>query len=326
MKTKNILIVCAFLSGAYLAFGCGHPSDKSKAAGEDTTNTDRLSIGEHFAPVNGITLHYYVAGSGPVCLVPSPGWGYPVGYLYESLKPFEKYFTMVYYDTRISGMSTGPDDPSKYTSTDFMNDMDSFRVYLNQPKVWLLGHSNGGSQVLYYGVHHNENLNGIIALDPMAGPDSLWMTEFTKILEKRRPVAPKIVDMFLGKGTTPYTIDEVMQMGMPLYFHDTSKVKLMPHTIDAKLSQKAQNYTVASHFASEVLFPELNKITVPVLVVVGDDDFCCPKATQADRVVKEISNSTEIVIKDAGHMPWIEQPQQFFSECEKWLQKQKPGG
>lgn len=321
MKAKLILFVCASPLLILSMLGCNQNSGEKSAANDTTEN--RLAIGEHFAPVNSINLHYYVAGSGPVCLVPSPGWGYPVGYLYESLKPFEKYFTMVYYDTRISGMSTGPDDPAKYTDTDFMNDMDSLRVYLNQPKVWLLGHSMGGYQVLYYGIHHSENLNGIIALDPAAGIDSLWMVEFTKILEKRRPIAPEIVDMFSGKDTTKYTIDEVMQKGIALYFHDTSKVKLMPHTIDVALSQKALEYTEASQFASDVLFPELHKINVPVLVVVGDDDFIAAKITQADRVVKNISNATEIVIKDAGHLPWIERPEQFFSECEKWLQQQK---
>jgi len=78
----------------------------------------------------------------------------------------------------------------------------------------------------------------------------------------------------------------------------------MTHNIDAKLSQKTQDYTFASHFASEVLFSELNKVTVPILVVVGNGDFCCPKTTQADRVVKEILNSTGIVIKNAGYLSW----------------------
>jgi len=34
-----------------------------------------LSTGEHFAVINGIKMHYYVSGKGPVCLVPTPGWG-----------------------------------------------------------------------------------------------------------------------------------------------------------------------------------------------------------------------------------------------------------
>ena len=210
----------------------------------------------------------------------------------------------------------------KYTNDDFMNDMDSLRVYLGQPKVWIMGHSDGGYQVFYYAVHHNDKLKGMIALDPRVGADSLYMAEFARNLEKRQPIAPKVVDMFLGKDTTRYMIGEIMKMGMPLYFHDTSKEKLMPHSIDTTLSQKAWDYTIASNFGNKNLFPELFKITVPVLVVVGDDDFICPKMSQADRIVKNIPASTEIVIKDAGHLCWIEQPQQFFSECEKWIQLQ----
>lgn len=296
---------------------------KTKTNTKEAIAENTLSIGEHFAPVNGVTLHYYLAGSGPVCLVPSPGWGYPVGYLYESLKPFEKYFTMVYYDTRISGKSTGPDDPSKYMAKDFMNDMDCLRVYLGQPKVWILGHSAGGFQALNYGIHHNNNLNGIIALDAIAGTDSLYVAEFMKNMEKRRHVSPKIADFYLGKDTTRYSIDEVIRLGIPLYFHDTSKVNLMPHTIDTGLSQKAWDYTIPPIFGSKDLFPELHKIKVPVLIVVGDDDSFCPKVSQADRIAKNIPSSTEIVIKEAGHFPWIEQPEQFFSECEQWLKKQK---
>jgi proline iminopeptidase len=35
-----------------------------------------LTPGDHFASINGIKLHYYVKGKGPVCLLPSPGWGH----------------------------------------------------------------------------------------------------------------------------------------------------------------------------------------------------------------------------------------------------------
>lgn len=291
------------------------------SSAQSTQTGNPLSAGEHFAPVNGITLHYYVAGKGPVCLVPSPGWGFPVGYLYESLTPFEKYFTMVFYDTRISGMSTGPDAPLKYSAGDLINDMDALRVYLKQKKVWILGHSDGGYQVLYYAVHHNDNLNGMIALDARAGTDNLYQAAFAKNLMERRRLSPELVDYMLGKSTAKYSIEDIMKMGMPFYFYDTSKVKLMPHSIDTALSQKAWDYTVASNFESQILFPDLHKITVSVLVVVGDDDFICPKVSQADRIAKDIPHSTEIVIKNAGHLPWIEQPEQFFPACERLVKK-----
>lgn len=284
----------------------------------------RLSTGEHFAMVNGIKIHYYVSGKGPVCLVPTPGWGPSINYLKQSLTPLEKNFTIVYYDTRISGKSTGPDDPKKYTSQDFMNDMDSLRVYLKQPKVWIMGHSMGGFQVLNYGIHHSDKLKGIIALSPMAGRDIVYEREFSKVVQRRKgqPYYEKGSNIFFGRDTTKYKMSEMMQYIFPFYFHDVSKIENFTKLGDPELSDKADENTNASNFGTEYLFPILKKIKVPTLIVVGDDDFACDKVSQADRIHSNIKNSDELVIKNAGHFFWIEQPTQFFTYTEKWLKKQ----
>ncbi|MBE9577217.1 alpha/beta fold hydrolase [Flavobacterium proteolyticum] len=291
----------------------------SFALGQNT-----LSTGDHFADVNGIKIHYYVSGKGPVCLVPTPGWGPSINYLKNSLKPFENFFKVVYYDTRISGQSTGPNDPTKYSSLDFMNDMDSLRVYLKQPKVWVMGHSMGGFQVLNYAIHHNENLNGIIALAPLAGRDSIYEKEFTKMVMKRKgePYFEAGSNIFFRKDTTKNKNSEMMPYIFPFYFHDVSKISEFEKLGDPQMSDKAGEYTDASFFGTEYLFPQLYKIKVPTLIVVGDDDFVCDKVSQADRIHERITNSEIIVIKDAGHFSWVEQPKQFFMDIEKWLKKQ----
>jgi pimeloyl-ACP methyl ester carboxylesterase len=283
-----------------------------------------LTQGEHFADINGAKINYYVSGKGPICLMPSPGWGPSVDYLKNSLQPFEKYFTMVYYNTRLSGKSTGPSDPTKYSSEDLMNDMDSLRVYLKQPKVWIMGHSGGGFQVLYYGIHHSDKLYGIIALDAHAGRDSLNAVEFKKIIMKRKgePYFEKGSNILFGKDTTKYKTSEWLQFTFPFFFHDTKYMGIVMEISGSPFSDKAADNTKASKFQTEYLFPQLHKINVPTLVVVGDDDFICDKVSQSDRIAKDIKNSHEIVIKDAGHMPWIEQPTQFFDECIQWLKNQ----
>jgi pimeloyl-ACP methyl ester carboxylesterase len=285
---------------------------------------DRLSKGDHFAPINGIKIHYFVSGEGPVCLVPTPGWGPSIDYLKNSLTPFEKYFTVVYYDSRMSGQSTGPEDPSQYTSMHLMNDMESLRVYLDQEKIWIMGHSSGGFQVLNYGIHHSDKLNGIIALSPMAGHDSLRSAEFLKGIMKRKgePFFEKGSKIILHEDKTNYSMTERMQLTLPFYFHDPGKMAELQKLGEMKISAKANQYSAASKMGQEYLFPELNKIRVPVLVVAGDDDFVCDRVSQADRIVKYIDNSTEIVIKDAGHFSWVEQPVQFYNDCGNWLKKQ----
>lgn len=284
-----------------------------------------LSQGDHFADINGLNMHYYVSGEGPLCLFPTPGWGPSINYLKNSLMPFEKYFTVVYYDTRGSGKSSGPEDPTQYTSKDFMNDMDSLRVHLGQEKVWAAGHSAGGFQVFNYGIHHNDRLNGIIALAPMVCSDSLYMEEATKMimLRKGKPYFDKATNVLFGKDTTNYSLSEVMAIIFPLYFHNEEKIADLTKLGEPQLSDKAFNYTRASGFGTECILPQLTKITVPTLIVVGDDDFVCNKVSQADRIHKIIADSYEIIIKDAGHFSWIEQPEHFFTETEKWFRKQK---
>jgi proline iminopeptidase len=283
-----------------------------------------LDSGDHYAIINGIRIHYFVRGDGPVCLIPSPGWGPSMDYLKSTLYPLEKYFTIVYYDTRMSGKSSGPADTTKYTSKDFIDDMDSLRVYLRQKKIWLIGHSAGGFQILYYGIHHNDKLNGLIVLDGIAGEDSLRSAELMKVVSKRKglPYYQKGMDIFSGRDTTNYSITKSSQMLFPFYFHDSSKMNEFLQLGVTQMSEKAGIYTTAAKFDTEYLFPDLNKITVPTLVVVGDDDFVCDKVSQADRIAKNINSSSEFVVKNAGHFCWFEQPDQFYHDCEEWLKKQ----
>lgn len=285
---------------------------------------DKLSPGDHFADINGITIHYYVSGKGPVCIMPTPGWGPSINIYKNSFTPLEKYFTIVYYDTRMSGQSTGPDDPLKYTSKDFMDDTEALRIYLEQSKVWIMGHSDGGYQVLNYGIHYNDKLNGIITFHARAGGDSLYRAEFRKMVMNRegQPYFEKASKLLLGKDTTEYTINEFIEITMPYYFHDLNKIEDFAKLGDPELSNRAWKNVRTSKFGKEYLFPELHKITVPTLVLAGDDDFICNTVSQGDRIHENIPGSDEIIIKKAGHFAWVEQPAQFFDEVISWLKKQ----
>ena len=55
MKSKTILIVCVFMLLILSILGCNQNPGNKSAANDTTEN--RLSIGEHFASVNGFTLH-----------------------------------------------------------------------------------------------------------------------------------------------------------------------------------------------------------------------------------------------------------------------------
>lgn len=283
---------------------------------------DRLSIGEHFADANGIRINYYVSGEGPICLIPSPGWGVDVRYL-RTLAPFEKYFTVVYYNTRLSGGSTGPDDPEKYTDQDMITDLDAIREYFMQSKVWLAGHAGSGHLVLNYALQYGEHVNGVIVIDPASGADDdLARQEFQNAVFKRKnePFFEKGRAVLFREDKIERSLAEKVFLIMPFYFKDIRNMDLFPKV--TSFNEKAFYYTRQSKLHTTNLLPQLNKIYVPVLVFAAADDFYYGPEAHAKRIHQHIPSAQLVVINDAGHFPWIEQPAEFFNAFTSWIKRQ----
>jgi proline iminopeptidase len=293
-------------------------------------NEDPLATGEHFAAVNNIIIHYHVAGNGPVLLLPSPGWGPSVDYIMP-LPLFEQYFTMVYFDARHSGKSTGPEDPSQYALSNFIADIDALRIYLGQSKVYIAGHSGGGHQVLEYGIQHSDHLLGIIAIDAIAATDELRSEEMLKRILKKKNESfyvsnPSYYEnasaLMMGMGTdkTPRSLKEIIGIMGGFYFHAPELAEKTFQNLD--LNDLVFGYTSSNGFQGKNLLVELNRITVPVLVIVGDDDFICDPVSQGARIHDRIAGSKLVIINNCGHMPWVEQPGEFYTQCEIWFKEQ----
>jgi proline iminopeptidase len=291
----------------------------------DTTENPDLTTGEHIAEVNGFALHYTVRGSGPVLLFPSPGWG-PSVQSYIPMPGFEEHYTVVYFDTRHSGKSTGPEDPTQYTLQHYIADIDAFRAHLGQDRVFIAGHSAGGHQALAYGIHHSDRLSGIIAIDANVALDQVRMGEMIGRINARRSRPfyqehPTYIDdamaLMSGQGGGPRpSIQDVIAATGAFYFHDAGladEVFGKMEFDDAVLA-----YSEASGFQSDDLLPELAKITVPTLFVYGDDDFQCDPVSQGQRAHDALPGSRFEVV---GHMPWVEQPAAFAAVIEDWAQR-----
>ncbi|MFN8432077.1 MAG: alpha/beta hydrolase [Spirosomataceae bacterium] len=284
-----------------------------------------LSKGEHFAKINGLRLHYVVSGNGPLCIFPTPGWGPNLDVYKNSMKELEKTFTIVWLDTRASGLSEGSDNPEDYQTDDFVEDIEQLRLYLKQDKIWIVGHSMGGWQVLNYGIKYSKNLKGIIAIAAFAGMDQLAQDEFLKSLQKRssEPYYEVGSRVLLGQDTTKRSLQEEMGYIMPFYFHDQANLPKFLAVENVQLSQKAWEMTSKGGLGREKILDLLPKITIPTLVIVGDDDFICDQVSHASRIHKGIKKSHLLVVKNAGHFIWIEQPEAFFGEINNWMKTHK---
>ena len=68
----------------------------------------------------------------------------------------------------------------------------------------------------------------------------------------------------------------------------------------------------------EGIYDQLHGITVPTLVVVGDQDVVTP-LVKAERIHARIQRSKLVLIPDAGHTSTIEEPEAVNAALEAFL-------
>jgi proline iminopeptidase len=314
MRAK--LHLCVVLISACFVSGC-----------ESFRNENTLLQGEHKAKLNGLELWYKVSGKGPVCIFPTPGWGPSSDIYIVSMKPLEEQFTIVYLDTRGTGRSERPKAMEEYKWKYFSDDIDALRRHLGAKKIWLIGHSMGGAVVLNYALAYPERVEGLLVLSSFAAEDEFHNKELEirwQALKEHppfRPIVEELSKVDVNKETEAEFIENTRKL-MPLFFSTMDASDKAYATFKAGFDSTTMSYH-ANRGQIEARSPfnlidQLDRIKCPMLIVVGTNDFCCsPK--EAQRLHLGLPNSKLVVIENAGHFPWIEQPEEFFFWVREFL-------
>jgi proline iminopeptidase len=278
--------------------------------------------GEFTAELNGLKLWYKVSGRGPVCLMPTPGWGPSSDLYFRTLKPLEKSFTVVYLDTRGTGRSGRAKTPTEYTWDHLVADLDALRAHLKQDKVWLMGHSEGAMQVTHYACNHPDRVSGLVLLATMAAVRPTDGLGLMARLARRKDEpwfaeAQKVVSA--GSPKNDQEMAEGMEKILPAYWADWRRIeKHKEHFAATSMSVEARRGQEASKRMPFDLTGRLKKVTAPALIVAGDKDAFCPPAA-ARELHLCLPNSKLLLIEDCGHFMWLEQAEDFNDQVAKFL-------
>lgn len=279
-----------------------------------------MKQGEHTTTLGGLKAWFKVRGDGPVCLFPTPGWGASSDLYFCTLQPLERNWTMVYLDTRGSGRSERTSQPEAYRLEHFISDLEELRAYLGEPQVWVMGHSMGGLLAQLFALDYPKSCRGLILLNSSAALDTEAEAdiEMRKNQRKSEPWFAEADSAYSGADPqSDVEFKDHMRRILPLYFHDVAKM----HSVDEAL--EAETYSIEAYAIMTVNEAEVRKgvldrladVHVPTVIVVGDDDFIC-SPVQAWRIHLRIPGSKLVLIEEAGHFPWIEQPDVFYRELE----------
>jgi pimeloyl-ACP methyl ester carboxylesterase len=141
--------------------------------------------------IRDVSLNVKIFGSGYPLVIMHGG---PGGDLYTmmSLKPLKDQFTLIFYDHRCNGRSTGA-DVKTMTWENLTADADALREKLGFNKWAVLGHSFGGNVALEYALRYPKNLSHLILVN--SGADYRWVRENAPDLLAQRGFSKDKVDL-----------------------------------------------------------------------------------------------------------------------------------
>ena len=278
--------------------------------------------------LNGVDIHYRTIGNGPVLFLVSPGWGVGSGYLQRAFSALAKHLRLVFIDTRGSGLSGRPADPTRMRSVDMANDLEALRAHLGLSEISILGHSNSGAIALAYAARYTDRVSKLVLIDSQvlglsADADTQRILQ-NRATDPRFKEATRIVSTFFTGQMNPATSDESLEafiaQVLPLFLH--SPEKLLPLARE-QLSGPISSYAFVSQYAADAAFPidqtqSLGAIRAKVLIMVGRHDYICPVAL-SERLHQGIPESQLVIFEESGHLPWLEEPNAFFAELERFL-------
>ncbi len=290
---------------------------------EDTLPPRELADPDsQFITVNGIQVHYKTAGSGEPVFVLLHGFGASLFSWHAVMSDLAEMGTVIAYDRPAFGLTERPltwEGESPYSPQAQVDLLIGLLDALNVQRAILVGNSAGGTVALRAALSHPERVQAVVAVDAAvygSGGTPAWIRPLLRTPQMMH-IGPLLARQIQKRGP------ELIRMA----WHDPAKIP--PETLrEYQKPLRAENWdkalwllTVSSQ--QSTLPDHLDELTLPVLVITGDDDRIVPTA-QSLELAADLPQSELVVISNCGHLPQEECPEAFLNAIQENVQFLNP--
>jgi 3-oxoadipate enol-lactonase len=204
-------------------------------------------------------------------------------------------YRVVTWDQRGFGNSTRRS--GRYGPEPAVGDLLGLLDHLGLDRVHLVGQSMGGWVAMGFALAHPGRLRSLVLTDTLAGVVTPEIAEAQRAAPApgARPAANEAgFHPALGEGF------QRSQPGLAFLYQEISSMGDKP----------PDDEVLAMLGAMRAPVDQVERLEVPVLLVVGDGDRLCPPGAMA-RIAERISGAELRVIEGAGHSPYFERPERW---------------
>lgn len=250
-----------------------------------------------YQQVNDINLYYEIHGAGyPMIFI--AGFGHHHSTWLPILKKYTALYQVILIDNRGTGKSDAPDYP--YTIDMMANDIVQLCLALNIKKAGFVGHSMGGKILQTIAYQHPALVQCAVIVN-----SSMKMNK--NALKKMQAQLLSLQ----GQGNQKELFRQMYaDLFTPEFFAKYEKMFAstnirVTHPISEQTFRNQLNAII--HFNSQ---PWISQIQSPCLFITSDQDRLSPPE-EIELASELVKNSQYLCIKNAGHIPQIEQPEAF---------------
>jgi len=245
-----------------------------------------------FLDRDGVRIYYESVGDGPAILLTH---GYNLtSFMWRGLTgALSERFQVITWDVRGHGRSDSPDDPDAYSQALTIGDMKAILEAEGLKEAVIAGHSMGGYLSLAFHVEHPKRVRGLILIGTGPGYRNVEAREgWNEHAEGRARYFEKYG--IEGMGSEEGHGGE--------------------HRSARGLALAARG--ILTQHDSRVI-DSLPKIRVPTLIIAGAEDVDFLRGM--DYMAKKIAGARKVFLKNAGHLPNIDQPRAFNKAVRQFL-------
>jgi 2-hydroxy-6-oxonona-2,4-dienedioate hydrolase len=205
-----------------------------------------------------------------------------------------KYFRLIIPDIIGFGYSDKP--TVEYTIDFFLEFLQKFLDNLNIQVVSIVGSSFGGWMATEFAIRFNKRTDRLVLAAPAGMMLSSTHALDQFIMAALYPTRENVLNALINMAYDPSHFTEDMVI-------DFMNRMRLPNAKYAFMS------TLWGIRESPILPDRLSKILVPTLFVWGENDNLIPMKYSVD--YRRVPNSKIVIIRECGHMPYIEKPAEF---------------
>jgi pimeloyl-ACP methyl ester carboxylesterase len=263
------------------------------------------------AQINGVSIYYEVTGTGPP-LVFSHEFAGDSRSWKPQVEAFSGSYQCITWNYRGFPPSEVPEDRASYSQDILVEDLKGLLDHLGIEKAHVAGLSMGGSVTLHFALAYPERcLSAVVA---GAGTGSVDRPQFEGDVAR-------IVDLLSTRSMAEFAdIYSLAPTRTPFMEKDRQGWELFREQLAEHSAIGSANMMREVQLKRPTIFSledQLGQLSVPTLILIGDEDEPCVEPAIFMR--RKIPSSGLVILPQSGHTVNLEEPALFNQAIEMFL-------